>query len=69
MISSNQFRTSISNSIKLFAGTQYVDPPARVNVNVTPPPNIDIADFLEPPVSLIQHIDVILERLTTPQHQ
>ena len=38
VISSNEFRMSISNSIKLFAGTKYVDPPAPVNVNVTPPP-------------------------------
>ena len=43
---------------------EYVDPPAPVNVNVAPPPapSIGIADFLEPPVPLIQHMDMIPER-------
>ena len=43
---------------------EYVDPPAPMNVNVAPPPalSIGIADYLEPPVPLIQHIDMIPER-------
>ena len=43
---------------------EYVDPPAPMNVNVAAAPalSIGIADHLEPPVPLIQHIDMILER-------
>ena len=43
---------------------EYVDPPAPVNVNVapSPAPSIGIADYLEPPVPLIQLIDMIPER-------
>ena len=65
VISSNHFLLSISNSIKLFAGTQFVEPAAPVNVNVTPPPNIVTDDYLKLPVPLIQHIDLIPERAFT----
>ena len=47
---------------------EYVDPLAPVNVNVAPPPapSIGIADHLEPPVPLIQHIDMIPEQFVVP---
>ena len=47
---------------------KYVDPPAKVNVNVAPPPSpsIGIADYLEPPVPLIQHIDMTPEQFVAP---
>ena len=47
---------------------EYVDPPPPVNVNVAPPlaPSIGIDDYLEHPVPLIQHIDVIPEHAPAP---